>query len=598
MTETSPPAPADHYALRLQELEQERSRLSEREELISWIRLAGFVLFVVLAWLAFVSERISGWWSLLPLTIFVALILLHGTTSRRRQELERRASHNRSGLARIEREWDGSAGGGAGFASADHPYADDLDLFGTASLFSLISVARTRGGERTLAQWLLEPAAIEELGRRRSAVRELEPRTELRESVAMLGGAAGVSMVDLDTFEAQRSTGPWSSLLRALMLLLAAANLITLAGWLALGWTSIPFAISIAVSAGVALSIRGRVAESLHGIEDLSGELDLLVELVETIEQQRFSSEGLVALQEELRGSGSSASSAIRLLARLVALLDSRRNQLFLPFALLMFWSSQLAISLDRWKERFGTSVTGWVETIGRFEALLSLSSFAWENPDYVEAEISQVREPLFEANGLGHPLIPADQLVRNDLSLGRTRLLIVSGSNMSGKSTLLRTVGVNTVLALAGAPVNAERLVLAPVQIGASIQVRDSLLEGKSRFYAEILRLRQIVDLSSGELPLLYLLDEVLHGTNSHDRTIGASAILKALVEKGAIGLATTHDLALARVADHLGERAKNIHFQDHIEQDEMIFDYQMREGVVTRSNALALMRRIGLDV
>lgn len=598
MTESSSPAPADHYRLRLQELEQKRARLSEREEVISWVRLAGFVLFVVLAWLAFVSDRISGWWSLLPLMLFVVLILLHGTTSRRRQELERRAAHNRSGLARIERKWDTSAEGGAGFASPDHPYADDLDLFGPASLFALISVARTRGGERMLAQWLLAPATLDELERRRAAVRELEPLTELRESVAMLGGAAGVSSVDLQTFEAQRSTGPWSSLLRGLMLILAAANLLTLAGWLALGWTSIPFAISIAISAGLAISIRDRVTEALQGIEELSGELDLLVALVETIERQQFSSPGLVALQEELSGHGTSASSAIQSLARLVALLDSRRNQLFLPFALLMFWSSQLAISLDRWKEQFGSGITRWVETIGRFEALLSLSSFAWENPEYVEAEISHGHDPLFDATDLGHPLIPADQLVRNDLKLGQTRLLIVSGSNMSGKSTLLRTVGVNTVLALTGAPVNAGRLTLTPVQLGASIQVRDSLLEGKSRFYAEILRLRQIVDLSTGELPLLYLLDEVLHGTNSHDRTIGASAILKALVEKGAIGLATTHDLALARVADELEGRARNVHFEDHIEHDEMIFDYRMREGVVTRSNALALMRRIGLDV
>lgn len=598
MTEPSVSAPADHYRLRLQELERDRNRLREKEELIAWLRLAAFTLFAVIAWLAFVSERISGWWSLFPLVLFVGLIVVHGTISKRRQSLDRRADHNRRGLARIERDWDETTDGGIGFATPEHPYAADLDLFGSASLFTLITVARTRGGEHKLAEWLLAPANPDELERRREAVRELRSKTDLRESVAMLGSESGVSKVDLHTFENQETTGPWSSILRLLMFLLAAANLITLAGWLALSWTSIPFAISIAISAGVALSIRERVSRGLDGVEELSGELDLLVELVELIERQKVSSQHLLALQDGLGGSGATASSAIRSLARLVALLDSRRNQLFLPFAMLMFWSSQLAISLDHWKERFGSSITRWVETIGEFEATLSLASFAWENPHYIEAEISPDAEARFEATGLGHPLIPDDQLVRNDLSLGQTRLLIVSGSNMSGKSTLLRTVGVNTVLALAGAPVNATRLVLSPMQTGASIQVRDSLLEGKSRFYAEILRLRQIVDLSAGERPLLFLLDEVLHGTNSHDRTIGASAILKALVAKGALGLATTHDLALARVADDLEGRARNVHFEDHIEENEMKFDYRMRDGVVERSNALALMRRIGLDV
>ncbi len=592
------PAPAEHYRLRLQELEAERARQLEREELFSWLRLASFVLLVVLAWLGFVSERITGWWSLLPLIAFLTLIFAHGAASRRRELLERRADHNRRGLSRIAREWDGTSSGGADLATPDHPYAADLDLFGPVSLFSLISVARTRGGESVLARWLLEPATVAELARRREAVRELAPQSDLRESVAMLGSESAVSQVGPGTFTDQKSTGPWSSILRVLMLLLGVANLLTLVGWLALGWTSIPFAISIAISAGVGLSIRQRVVRSLEGVEELSGELDLLVELVELIERQKFSAPGLSDLQKDLGGAGASASSAIHSLARLVSLLDSRRNQLFLPFSLLMFWSSQLAISLDRWREQFGSSITRWVETISRFEALLSLSSFAWENPSYSEAEISAGAEPKFDATELGHPLIPEDKLIRNDVRLGEVGLLIVSGSNMSGKSTLLRTVGVNTVLALAGAPVNARSLVLSPVQVGASIHVRDSLLEGKSRFYAEIIRLRQIVDLSTGSPPLLFLLDEVLHGTNSHDRTIGASAILKALVSNGAIGLATTHDLALARVADEMEGRARNVHFEDHIEENEMRFDYRMRDGIVTRSNALALMRRIGLDV
>lgn len=590
--------PSEHYRLRIEELERDLAQFYERERLIAYLRLATFAVFVVVAWFAFVSGKISGWWTIFPLGCFVLLIIVHDQASKRRQITERRAEHNRRGLARLGREWDQTYEGGSRFVTPEHPYAADLDLFGAASLFALISVARTRAGESVLADWLLRASIREELTLRHGSMRELQARVELRESVSALGAGSGVARVDLDTFENQSSTGPWMILLRPLMILLAVSNLATLAGWLLLGWTSIPFAISIAAAAALAASIKERVARSLEGIEDLSGELDLLVELIECIERQSFESEGLKSLQDGLRGSGTDASTAIRTLARLVSLLDSRRNQLFLPFALLMFWSSQLAISVDRWKERYGARITSWIAAIGRFEALLSLSSFAWEHPHYADAEIIDDPVSSFEGQDLGHPLIPEEQLIRNDVSLSQTRLLIVSGSNMSGKSTLLRTVGVNLVLALAGAPVNAKRLILTPLRPGASIQVRDSLLEGKSRFYAEILRLRQIVEMSTELPPLLFLLDEILHGTNSHDRTIGASAILKALVENGAIGLVTTHDLALARVADDLGERARNVHFEDHIEQDEMIFDYRMREGVVRRSNALALMRRIGLEV
>jgi DNA mismatch repair ATPase MutS len=195
--------------------------------------------------------------------------------------------------------------------------------------------------------------------------------------------------------------------------------------------------------------------------------------------------------------------------------------------------------------------------------------------------------------------LIPTDRCVRNDLQLGHDlRLLVVSGSNMSGKSTLLRTVGTNTVLALAGAPVRAARLRLSPLAVGASIRLNDSLQAGTSRFYAEITRLRQLMDLANGSLPLLFLLDEILHGTNSHDRGVGAAAVVRGFIERGAIGLVTTHDLALAHIAQRPEGHAANVHFEDHLEDGKMIFDYRMRPGVVEKSNAVALMRAVGLDV
>jgi len=235
---------------------------------------------------------------------------------------------------------------------------------------------------------------------------------------------------------------------------------------------------------------------------------------------------------------------------------------------------------------------------VGEFEALGSLAAYAYERPQDPFPELAEA-EGCFEGEGLGHPLIPEGRNVRTDLRLsGELRVLVVSGSNMSGKSTLLRTVGVNAVLALAGAPVRARRLRLSPLEVGASIHVQDSLQAGASRFYAEITRLRQIVELTKGPRPVLFLLDEILHGTNSHDRRVGAEGVVRGLVGRGAIGLVTTHDLALALIADGLAPRAANVHFEDHLEAGKMTFDYRLRPGVVQRSNALELMRSVGLEV
>jgi DNA mismatch repair ATPase MutS len=247
---------------------------------------------------------------------------------------------------------------------------------------------------------------------------------------------------------------------------------------------------------------------------------------------------------------------------------------------------------------RFGPDLGRWIDAVGEFEALSAFAALSYEHPEYAFPEIVE-EAPCLEATAIGHPLLPVSRCVRNDVMLsGENQALIVSGSNMSGKSTLLRTVGVNVVLALAGSPVCAERLRLSPLAIGASIRIQDSLMEGSSRFYSEILRLRQITELTRGGLPVLFLLDEILNGTNSHDRGIGAEAVVRNLVEGGAIGLVTTHDLALTRLAEALAPRVANVHFQDHLANGVIAFDYRMHPGIVTKSNALELMRAVGLNV
>jgi DNA mismatch repair ATPase MutS len=261
-------------------------------------------------------------------------------------------------------------------------------------------------------------------------------------------------------------------------------------------------------------------------------------------------------------------------------------------------YSTWAVLAAERWRRSHGTAVRSWIDVAGRFEALVSLAAYSYEHaddpfPEFVDGPAS------FQAADLGHPLIPAAHCVRNDVDIcGTTRGLLVSGSNMSGKSTLLRAIGINTVLAMAGAPVRARHLQLTPLQIGASIRINDSLHEGSSRFYAEITRLRQIYELAAQSPALLYLLDELLQGTNSKDRRIGAEGILRALVERGAIGLISTHDLALTEISGLGPGSLRNVHFQDELQEGRMKFDFKLRDGVVTRSNGIELMRSIGLSV
>ncbi len=245
-----------------------------------------------------------------------------------------------------------------------------------------------------------------------------------------------------------------------------------------------------------------------------------------------------------------------------------------------------------------GAAVRSWLKATGEAEALLSLSGYSYEHPSDPFPEFVE-GPPCFNARQLGHPLIAAEKCVRNDVNVcGETKVLLVSGSNMSGKSTLLRSVGINTVLAMAGAPVRARHLRLTPLQIGASILINDSLQEGSSRFYAEITRLRQICDLAEKNPPVLFLLDELLQGTNSKDRLIGAEGVVRALLATGAIGLISTHDLALTHIGGEQDSRLQNVHLQDEIQDGRMTFDFKLHEGVVTKSNGIELMRLIGLKV
>lgn len=611
---------ADPRVEYVRRLEDRRARRKSREAAEEWIanaRLAMFGVGVLVAVLVFGGPGWHWGWLVAAIAGFGGLVVWSERVARAAARAERGVAYYERGLARLDDRWAGAGDSdGARFLDPEHPYAADLDLFGPGSVYELLCAARTRAGEEILAAWLLAPAPPNEIRARQKAVAELAPMLDFREDLALRGAdvRAGIDADSLDDW----GRGP--SVFREgriawLAALASAVSIACLVLWLVGRWPATPFLASTLALIALHWAARSRVARVVASVEKHAHDLELLAELLGQLERREFRSEKLRALRLELEIEGHPPSERIARLGRLVSLHQAMRNQFFAPFGLLLLWPLHMAIRIDRWRAESGAGIARWLRAIGELETLASFAGFAHENPENPFPEIVEPGNAaptptpteagadsgaLLEADDLGHPLIPRDRVVRNDVALGRShpRVLVVSGSNMSGKSTLLRAVGVNAALALAGAPVRARRLRLTPVALGGTLRVQDSLQAGKSRFYAEIKRVRQLVDISRGEIPLLFLLDEIFSGTNSHERCQGAEAVVRGLLRVGAIGLMTTHDLTLARLGDELGDAARNVHFEDRFDEGELKFDYRMRPGVVSKSNAIALMRAVGLEV
>jgi hypothetical protein len=637
------PIPLEEYRSRLVVRTAALARWSRRDLLLSRARLGLLAIGLLLAWLAFRLSAVSPFWLLAPVGLFLAVMVFHDRAIRARDAAARAVAFYTRGIARLEDRWAGGGEQGLRFADEEHLYAADLDLFGRGSLFELLSTARTHAGEEALAAWLKEPAPVDAIRRRQEAVRELQERLDFREALALAGSPVG--LLDTTSLSAWATRPPllkptWPRVVAPLLVAAVFGGV----AWIAAGGTAAPLVVALIAEFLFTLIMWSMgVLRVVHGVDRPSADLDVLAQALTVIERGPAASPRLRTLQQALVDRGVPASEAIRRLHRLSELHDWEHNLIFAVIGAVLLWSTQLAFAVEAWRRRFGPHVPDWVRTLGEFEALSSLATYAYEHPadpfptfvdegSHQEAGLdgsgpsSQTDETaqgswtrgsrtvcdgqtrpaesdragartIFDGTALGHPMVPAAQMVTNDVRLTEgLQLLLISGSNMSGKSTLLRTVGINAVLAMAGAPVRAARVDLTPLSVGATLRIQDSLQQGKSRFLAEISRIRRIAELATGPLPLLFLFDELLQGTNSHDRVVGAAAVLRHLVDRGAAGLITTHDLAMTALVDELGHRAINVHFEDRLEGDELAFDYVLKPGPVTRSNALALMRAVGL--
>lgn len=600
---TPPSSPRAEYERRATLQRGRLESAAQRARVASNLRLADFFLILALVIGAFATDlSLHLLW--LPLAAFVWLVMAQSRASGDRIRARRSLKMYEDGLARLDGAWAGRGMTGTEFQPAEHPYAGDLDLFGLGSVFELLCVARTGVGQRRLADWLLAPAAPAVILERQAAVKDLRPRLDLRETLALVEADAG-GVLDrthvLEWATAPRRLGgtlrPW------LHGVTAAISTILLVGWqwgdMKPGWMVLSMLVQFLLAARDRRIVQSVLAAADRPAQDLA----LIGRVIDCLESVSFDAPRLQALHQRLSAEGIPPDRRIRSLTRTMDFVDARLNQIFLPLSWLTSLGTQLAYRIEAWRTENGPFLEAWLEAVAEVEATSSLATYSYEHPLEPFPEIILGDDPVLEGRALGHPLLDPAICIRNDIHLSRDRdaapqAYIISGSNMSGKSTYLRTVGVNVVLALAGAPVRATSLRLSLLAVGASIQLHDSLREGASRFYAEIERLREVVDLSEGACPALFLLDEILHGTNSHDRRIGAAAVVRTLLANGAIGLVTTHDLALAQIEHDTPARLTNVHFDDQMVEDRIVFDYTLKPGVVTRSNALALMRAVGLKV
>ena len=592
--------PKQAYEERLEKYQSVLKKLETESNRFSWARIVAFLLLLAVAWLSLIENSVSPTWLFAPLAVFIVLMLLHARLFKQQKRSQRAEQFYLRRLEHLAGRWSGQGNSGIRYSDPNHPYSSDLDIFGEASLFEFLCDARTRLGEDTLASWLNASTDLDTIKNRQQAVEELRHHLEFREDIALLDETSDADLDQKALRHWIEKANPISNWQRVIAMVLGSAAVVAILLW-ALGYGTTLLLIVIVLEIIFYMTNFQKIRSIAIEAEQASATLSIVSQMLALIEQKRFKTSLLVQLTEKLQPNGQAPSQQIDQLQNLISQLNQcTSNQMVIAPAFLLGLPVHAAHRLEQWRKRIGPEIPQWLEVVGQVEALSSLARYAFDNPDNPFPDLVPESETsCFDASELSHPLIPSRERVANDIQINSQQCLImVSGSNMSGKSTLLRTIGVNVVLAYCGAPVQASRLRTSRFVIGSAMRANDSLKQGASFFYAVISRIKCVVDLARQPIPLLFLLDEILQGTNSHDRLIGAKAIIYQLVNSGALGLVTTHDLALTEIVDSLGKRAINIHFQDHIENGQISFDYKIRKGVIQKSNGLDLMQMIGLDI
>lgn len=608
------------YEGRVARFRKERDAVAARSGRLSNLRLIVFLLAVVAAIAAVDFPVVRLALSTLAaafMALFFGLVALFRRAQRELDALEAMVTVNEEARARVERDWDAlEVGAEAAALPAEHPYAEDLDLFGNASLMRLLGSVRTAPGNETLSAWLCNPAPPRDIAARQRAVAELAPLLEFRQQLEAQGLRVGkVSGAQVQGFlqwaestdaivEPERAV----SVGRVVGPLMGAAGVWLFVIWLLGSAVGVLWIVPILVNALLTGAHRKRIHASLDVLSACEEAFLRYAKMLETIVSNDFASQSMKDLVARVRLPNDSALKELRRIHGLVHLGDVRRSSGYFFLQILLLWDFHVASGLIKWRQRSGQRARGWLEALGSAEALSALAGLAHDNPHWIVPEVDPNGPSIIDARGLGHPLLNDGVRVVNDVQIGPAHtFLLVTGSNMSGKSTLLRAIGVNVVLAQAGSVVCATRFRMRPLEMHTSVRVHDSLAEGVSYFMAGVMRLKSIVDAARSHrrdnAEFLYLLDEILQGTNTAERQVAVRNILGELLGLETIGAVTTHDLTLADTSE-LRQASHPVHFSEVIEPNSdadeatLSFDYKLRPGIATSTNALRLLKLMGVVV
>ncbi|MEQ1677706.1 MAG: hypothetical protein ABL876_13440 [Chitinophagaceae bacterium] len=599
MTNTDP---AGFYMQRLSELKTDKTNLLQKRNRLAWLRFFSIAAAFTTAILIWPYGQLPALISFFAFTgLFIYFLKQDINNNAAIENTGRLITINETELSILRHEFSQLPGGDQ-YKISTHSYANDLDIFGHASLFQYINRTTSEQGSAELAAWLMEPASEKEIEERQQGAKELMNENKWRQQLQAYGVA------DAITITTEQKIRNWLSeetkfihnwLWRVLQLLLPAISL-TILGLYIFGIIGINQFIPAAIlSMIVAFSISRIVTPLYAKLSRIAPELETLSNSIGLIEKQSFTATYLQQLKQKFDHHPGKASEKIKGLTRILERLDYRLNfVVHIPLNTFLFWDLQQLFFLEKWRENNRQNIGDWFKGLAEIEAITTTAALAFNHPSWVFPSFTK-EQGVFESEALGHPLIPTKKRVTNSFSTkGLNQLNLITGSNMAGKSTFLRSIGVNMVLAMMGAPVCATRLTLSPMKVMSSMRVNDNLEESTSTFYAELKKLKEIIEAVNRNEKVFLLLDEILRGTNSADRHTGSKALIKQLIHHNAAGLLATHDLELAKLAEEFPTHIQNYHFDVQVADEELYFDYKLKRGICQSMNASILMKKIGIEL
>jgi ABC-type multidrug transport system fused ATPase/permease subunit len=594
--------PPDYYQGRINTFSNTLAALYKKKKLFGWLRLITFLAGVFLLWLSW-SYSIYAVMAIILVTIVIFLMLVSEDASNQEaiDHQENLVHINKQELLYLNHQFTHHKDG-TEFYHDDHPYAGDLDIFGRASVYQFINRTNSEQGNELFAKWLSFPASAEVIQKRQKAVQELAHKAKWRQELQAITSESPVTIYAEKTIEQwleEKNQFIHHTIWQILRYIIPFLAISTVVSYILDLITYPQFMLALLIFFVIAFSITRKVYPLYSKLNKIAKEIDTLARSIAFIERTDMHNQFLTELKNELGVGITTASHSIHKLNRIFNRFDYRLNPLvYIPLNTLLLWDLQQVLQLEKWKEENNKKIDHWFHTLAEFEALSSLGTLAFNHPGWTFPELN-TEQPEFTAKGLGHPLIdPKKSVVNSYSTIGKAQISIITGSNMAGKSTFLRSVGVNMVLACMGAPVNASHMKISPLKVMSSMRVKDNLEESTSTFYAELKKLKSIIDAVKRKEPVFILLDEILRGTNSHDRHTGSKALIRQLVHEEATGIIATHDLELASLENEFPASIHNFHFDVQIDGPELYFDYTLKKGICQSFNAAILMKKIGIEL